>query len=184
MSAVVAIRGEAVRSSALRYFLFRERNILLVLFRHRFAIARRYCTAVDRLIDLLLSRHLRRLLFLRRVLGRSRRRGGGCRRRGCRCRCWRSSRLWFSIRRVLGHQDACRHAHEHRCGRHNTRKFLHPKPPVLSCLTSEIVNVIRRPTPCNLACVAGCGPRQTYPKVPVSVHPACERRRCVVSLRP
>jgi hypothetical protein len=51
----------------------------------------------------------------------------------------------------LGHQDACRHAHEHRCGRHNTRKFLHPKPPVLSGLTSEIVNVIRRPAPCNLA---------------------------------
>jgi hypothetical protein len=26
----------------------------------------------------------------------------------------------------LGHQDACRHAHEHGCGRHQPRKFLHP----------------------------------------------------------
>jgi hypothetical protein len=106
---------------------------LLVLFWHRFAIARRYCTAIDRFIDLLLPCHLRRLLFLRRLLGRgrSRRRGDGCRRRGggcrrCGCWCWRSSRIRFSTRCGLGHRDARRHTHEHR-RRHNTRKFLHLK---------------------------------------------------------
>src|SRR5260221_10836930 len=32
--------------------------------------------------------------------------------------------------------------------------------------------------------MAGCRPRQTYPRRHVSVHPAGERRHCVVSLRP
>jgi hypothetical protein len=159
--------------------LFRERNILLVLFRHLFAIARRYGAAVDGPVDLLLPRHLRRLLFLRRlvVLGRRRRcgcrgcrcrsrgRGRRCRRRGCRCcggglRCrrgggWRrfgGCRRWRRRGRrirsgsggVLGHQKACRHAHGHRCGRHNTRKFPHPN---LHCrpASREAISVIRRP---------------------------------------
>jgi hypothetical protein len=151
---------ENARSGVFRQVLFRERNILLVLFRHLLAIARRHCAAVDGLIDLLLPRHPGRLLFLGRlvVLGRRRRRGGGrrCRGCGCRCRgrrcggggrrrrCRRGRRIRSGSGGVLGHQQACRHARGHRCGRHNTRKFLHPNPHCRPA-SREAISVIRRP---------------------------------------
>src|SRR6478672_890212 len=63
-----------------------ERNVLLVLFGHRAAVARGHRAAVDRVIDLLLPRHLLlRRLLRRTLLGVGRLAGGvvGCARR-CR----------------------------------------------------------------------------------------------------
>ncbi len=128
-----------------------ERNILMIFFRHRTAVASGHRAAIDRAIDLLLPGHLRRLLFLRPRLvlvrrSRIRRRGG----RGCSC--WSSSGWscsgWSSSGwscgsrsggsrsrrrcigccwRALGQRSARRQHHEgrRRCGDDKAGKFLH-----------------------------------------------------------
>src|SRR5207247_2997771 len=119
-----------------------ERNILMILFRHRIPVTRGHGATIDRTVDLLLPGHPGRLLFLRRhlLLFRSRVlssrvfrslvfrglvfRGLGFRRGSGRCR-WRGS----AARRALRQRDAGRQEYQsrRRRGHHNTRQFLHRK---------------------------------------------------------
>src|SRR5437899_7816664 len=71
-----------------------ERNILMILFRHRIPVTRGHGATIDRTVDLLLPGHPGRLLFLRRQLLLFRSRVLSSRRseerrvgKECRC-CW------------------------------------------------------------------------------------------------
>ena len=60
------LQRDATRSR--RVLLLIERNILMILFRHRIPVTRGHRATIDRTVDLLLPGHLGRFLFLRRRL--------------------------------------------------------------------------------------------------------------------
>ena len=105
-----------------------ERNILMILFRHRVPVTRGHRATVDRTVDLLLPGHLGRFLFLRRrlLLFRSRgfRRGSG-----------RGRRRSAAARRALRQRDA---------GRQAIREPLPTRPP-----QDEAVFAWNAPVPAN-----------------------------------
>src|SRR4029450_11879482 len=61
-------KGEDGSNPSPRVLALIERNILMILFRHRVPVARGHRATVDRAVDLLLPGHLGRLLFLGRRL--------------------------------------------------------------------------------------------------------------------